>query len=268
MMPSTPTTSTTSNRPSKMQRVRVGEIEQTFAEVGTFIKDVYIDKDMYSPGRLFLSFKMGLASPDYVGTLVGNYFFTLEDIIATYLYTTRRRAEAQLETDLETIVLGCPVRYSDTPNADAFARERMIQAAFRAGYKTVYMQYEPLAAATYYESTLDHDENVLIFDFGGGTLDMSVLHLGRGRQILANGGIPIAGNVFDTRIVRAKMPAHFGEGEGYYSSGKKLPSPIIIMRRSAVGRIFCCCNCPTRWRRCIRSRPKPRTRTKSTPSSA
>lgn len=215
------------NRPTKMQRVWVGEIEQTFAEVGTFIKDVYIDKDIYSPGRLFLSFKMGLASPDYVGTLVGNYFFTLEDIIATYLYTTRRRAEAQLEVDLDTIVLGCPVRYSDKPEADAFARDRMIQSAFRAGYKTVYMQYEPLAAATYYESTLDHDENVLIFDFGGGTLDISVLRLGRERQIMANGGIPIAGNVFDTRIVRAKMPPHFGEGEGYYSSGKKLAIPNL-----------------------------------------
>lgn len=215
------------NRPTKMQRVWVGEIEQTFAEVGTFIKDVYIEKDVYSPGRLFLSFKMGLASQEYVGTLVGNYFFTLEDIIATYLYTTRRRAEAQLEVDLDTIVLGCPVRYSDKPEADAFARERMIQSAFRAGYKTVYMQYEPLAAATYYESTLDHDENALIFDFGGGTLDISVLRLGRDRQIMANGGIPIAGNVFDTRIVRAKMPAHFGEGEGYYSSGKKLAIPNL-----------------------------------------
>ncbi len=213
------------NRPSKMQRVWVGEIEQTFADVGTFIKDVYIEKDIYSPGRLFLSFKMGLASAEYVGTLVGSYFFTLEDIIATYLYTTRRRAEAQLETDLDTIVLGCPVRYSDKVEADAFARERMIQSAFRAGYKTVYMQYEPLAAATYYESTLDHDENALIFDFGGGTLDISVLRLGHERQIMANGGIPIAGNVFDTRIVRAKMPQHFGEGEGYYSSGKKLPIP-------------------------------------------
>jgi molecular chaperone DnaK (HSP70) len=38
------------NRPSKLERVRVGEVEMTFAEIGTFIRDVYIEKDVFSPG--------------------------------------------------------------------------------------------------------------------------------------------------------------------------------------------------------------------------
>jgi hypothetical chaperone protein len=215
------------NRPSKMERVRVGEITLTFAELPTFIRDVFIEKDIYSPGRLFLSFKMGLANPEYLGTIVGNYYYYLEDIIATYLYVTKKRAEAYLGRDLPTIVLGRPVRYSDSAEADAYARERMIQAAFRAGYETVYLQYEPIAAAHYYETQLDHEENVLIFDFGGGTLDISVVRLGNPatRQVLANGGIPIAGNVFDERIVRKKLPAHFGEDTNYRSNGRDLPVP-------------------------------------------
>jgi hypothetical chaperone protein len=215
------------NRPSKIERVRVGEIEQTFAELPTFIRDVYIDKDIYSPGRLFLSFKMGLSSPNYLGTIVGNQYFFLEDIIATYLYTTKKRAEQYLNTELDTIVLGRPVRYSDDLEHNEFAKERMIQSAFRAGYKTVYLQYEPIAAAYYYETTINTEQNVLIFDFGGGTLDMSIVHLGnpKTRRVIANGGIPIAGDIFDQHIVRAKYPTHFGEGSTYISGNTELPVP-------------------------------------------
>lgn len=218
------------NRPSRFERVRVGEIEQTFAELPTFIRDVYIDKDIYSPGRLFLSFKMGLSSPNYLGTIVGNHYFFLEDIIATYLYTTKQRAEQHLSTELDTIVLGRPVRFSDDPEHNEFAKERLVQAAFRAGWKRVYLQYEPIAAAYYYETTINTTQNVLIFDFGGGTLDMSIVEVG-GREksrVIANNGIPIAGDIFDKHIVRSKYPKHFGEGTTYQVGQSELPLPAAL----------------------------------------
>ncbi len=215
------------NRPSKIEKVWVGEIEQTFAELPTFFRDVYIDKDIYSPGRLFLSFKMGLSSPNYLGTIVGNQYFFLEDIIATYLYVTKQRAEKHLQQEVDSIVFGRPVRYSDDPQHNEFAKERMVQAAFSAGYRTVYLQYEPIAAAYYYEMSIDKEENVLIFDFGGGTLDLSIVRVGnpKTRQVIANGGIPIAGDVFDRRIVREKYPKHFGEGTRYISGNTELEVP-------------------------------------------
>ncbi len=215
------------NRPSKIEKVWVGEIEQTFAELPTFFRDVYIDKDIYAPGRLFLSFKMGLSSPNYVGTIVGSQYFFLEDIIATYLYVAKQRAEQTLQRDLDSIVLGRPVRYSDDPQQNEFAKERMIQSAFSAGYKTVYLQHEPIAAAYYYEMGIEQEENVLIFDFGGGTLDLSIVRVGnpKTREVIANGGIPIAGDVFDQRIVRNKYPKHFGEGTQYLSGNTILEVP-------------------------------------------
>lgn len=218
------------NRPSKFERIRVGEIEQTFAELPTFIRDVYIDKDIYSPGRLFLSFKMGLSSPNYVGTIVGNHYFFLEDIIATYLYTAKHRAEQHLNTELDTIVLGRPVRFSDDPDHNEFAKERLVQAAFRAGWKRVYLQYEPIAAAYYYETTINTRQNALIFDFGGGTLDMSIVQVG-GReksQVIANSGIPIAGDMFDQHIARNKYPKLFGEGSTYIANRSELPLPVAL----------------------------------------
>lgn len=215
------------NRSFKLERVRVGEVEMTFAEIGTFIKDVYIEKDVYAPGRLFLSFKMGLSANNYLGTVVGSEYYFLEDIIATYLYTTRRRAEQHLGCDLDTIVLGRPVRYSDDAVQNHVGQERLLQAAFRAGYKTVYLQYEPIAAAYHYEASIHHEQNVLVFDFGGGTLDISIMRLGnpKTRKVLATGGIPIAGDMFDRKIVRHKFPKHFGEGMTYIHGSNELPVP-------------------------------------------
>ncbi len=215
------------DRPVNISRVRVGEITLTFAELPTFVRDVYIDKDLLSPGRLFVSFKTALSSLDYLGTVVGTHFYFLEDIIALYLYIAKQRAEAALHTEIKQIALGRPVRFAFKPEDDALARERLLKAAFRAGYEEVYLQYEPIAAAYHYESTIEREQIILVFDFGGGTLDLSVLRVGnpKTRAVLATGGVPIAGDIFDSKLSRARLPKHFGEGSFYRSTGKRLPVP-------------------------------------------
>ncbi len=215
------------NRPFNIERVRVGEITLTFAELPSFVRDVYIDKDTLSPGRLFVSFKTALSSLSYLGTVVGSHFYFLEDIIALYLYIARTRAENFLGREVRKIVLGRPVHFAFDAEGDLLAQERLLKAAFRAGYDEVALQYEPIAAAHHYESTLDKEQNVLVFDFGGGTLDISILRIGnpKTRKVLANGGLPIAGDVFDQKLVRAKLPAHFGEGSYYQKGEKRLPVP-------------------------------------------
>jgi hypothetical chaperone protein len=214
-------------RPSKLEKVWVGEITQTFAELPTFVRDVYIWVDVLSPGRLFLSFKTDLSDASYVGTAIGRFFYTLEDIAAVYLYVAKLRAERLLGRQLEEIVLGRPVRFNENPEADALAQARLAEAALSAGYKRVYFEYEPIAAAYYYEMSMTKAQNVLVFDFGGGTLDITIMRLGSAseRQVLATGGVPIAGDVFDRKIVRAKIPRLFGEGSFYRSLDKKLPLP-------------------------------------------
>ncbi len=215
------------NRPVRIERAKVGEIQLTFAEIGTFFRDVWVDKDVLSPGRLFVSFKTALSSLDYIGTVVGSHFYFLEDIIALYLYIAKQHAEAALQTEIKQIALGRPVRFAFKPEDDALARERLLKAAFRAGYEEVYLQYEPIAAAYSYEASIDHEQIVLVFDFGGGTLDLSVLRVGnpKTRAVLATGGVPIAGDIFDSKLSRARLPKHFGEGSTYRSGGQRLPVP-------------------------------------------
>ncbi len=212
-------------RPVRMERVWVGEIEVR-AEDMYYVTDVYVFTDVLSPGRLFLSIKSGLRDPDYLGTVVGRFYYSLEDLIALYLTTTKKRAEKQLGRPLNRVVLGRPVRFAFEPEKDRLAQNRLLDAALRAGYETVYFQVEPIAAAYDYAATLTRSENILVFDFGGGTLDVTIMRVGpQKKKILATGGIPLAGDVFDQKLTRAKLPRHFGEGSRYNAGRQTMPVP-------------------------------------------
>ncbi len=66
-------------RPSKMVRQWVGEIEMTFAELGTFIRDVHVMIDELTPGRLLRSLKSGLTT-NYEGTSIFGQYYELEEL--------------------------------------------------------------------------------------------------------------------------------------------------------------------------------------------
>ncbi len=204
------------NRPVKLRRVWIGELE-VYAEDMYYVTDAYAWVDVLSPGRLFLSIKSSLRDPEYPGTVVGQFYYPLEDLIALYMSVAKVRAERLLGQELRQVVLGRPVHFARTAEHDRLAQARLLQAALRAGYETVYFQYEPIAAAYSYEMSIDHPQKVLVFDFGGGTLDITIMRLGdpQRREVLATGGIPVAGDIFDQKLVRAKLPKHFGEGSVY-----------------------------------------------------
>ena len=75
-------------------------------------------------------------------------------------------------------------------------------------------EFEPVAAALFYEKSLSSPQNVLIYDFGGGTLDLTIMRLGdpQHRNVYASGGIGIAGSDFDRAIIEKRMLPHFGKG--------------------------------------------------------
>lgn len=213
-------------RSVRIKKVWVGEIEVVAWGV-YFIQDIYVWADVMSPGRLFLSFKTNLRDHEYAGTVIGQSFYPLESLVTLYLTVLKQRAERHLGRELREVVLGRPVRFSTDPKFDRLAQERLLRGAFQAGYERVYLQPEPIAAAYDYASRATRPENILIFDFGGGTLDITIMHIdGQRRDVLATGGIPVAGDVFDQKIVRAKLPKHFGEGSTY--GARDMPSPQWI----------------------------------------
>jgi hypothetical chaperone protein len=102
----------------------------------------------------------------------------------------------------------------DSQAADARAQERLCRAAQMAGFEEVTFEFEPIAAATHYARISDRAQNIVVFDFGGGTLDITVMHVdGAGaQQVYAIGGVGIAGDVFDRRIIEGTLLGHFGRG--------------------------------------------------------
>lgn len=220
----------TIGRPIRMERSKIGMTSITYPDIGTVLEDIYSERDVLAPGRLFLSFKSSLSSAAYRGTDVGSLFYAIEDVVAIYLYLARIRAERVLGQEIRAIVLGRPVHFAADSEADALAEQRLIEAAWRAGYETVYLHYEPVAVAFQYATTLEREEHVLVFDFGGGTLDIAAMRLdGRGQHtVLATGGIPIAGDVFDQRIVRTRLAERLGEGSFFGPRNRRRVAPSWI----------------------------------------
>ncbi|HEV2961043.1 MAG TPA: Hsp70 family protein [Candidatus Angelobacter sp.] len=189
-------------------------------------------------GRLIQSLKSFLSSRNLQGTEVFGRRVTLEDLIARILRDLREKAEIQFGSAIDSAVVGRPVRFVGAENDvdNTFAEDRLRLAFRAAGFEFVEFELEPVAAAHYYESTLDHDELILIGDFGGGTSDFSLVHVGptirqRGRRpadLLGNAGIGIAGDAFDSKIIRQLVSPALGAGTEMRSIDKILPVPSWV----------------------------------------
>lgn len=188
-----------------------------------------------SQGRLIQSLKSFLAVRNMEGTQVFEKKRTIEELIGRILADVRAEASKQFGIDIRHATVGRPVRFvgAESIDDDNYAEDRLADAFSLAGFETIAFELEPVAAAHQYESTLDHDELILIGDFGGGTSDFSlvrvgptVLHQGRtDRDLLGNAGVGIAGDAFDAQIVRHLVSPALGSRSKFKSMEKLLPLP-------------------------------------------
>jgi len=193
----------------------------------------YLEAD--DKGRLIQSLKSFLSSRSLQTTEIFGRRFQLEELVANVIRDIRTAAEKQFGAPIRRAVVGRPVRFvgADTDADDDFAVGRLRIALQKAGFEEVEFELEPVAAAFYYESTLNHDEQILIGDFGGGTSDFSVLRVGPSarktrhgaRAVLGNEGLPLAGDAFDAKIIRHLVSPALGAGSLLNSHGKMLPVP-------------------------------------------
>jgi len=184
-------------------------------------------------GRLIQSLKSYLASRLLTSTTVLGRPYLLEDLIAFLIRSLREEAEATLGRLGGTVVVGRPVRFlsAESKEDDDWAVTRLRKALLTAGFDNVVFEYEPVGAAYYYEIRLDHDELVLVADFGGGTSDFSLLRVGptyrkskNQRKILGTEGVALAGDAFDARFIRHVVSPLLGR-ESYYESMENLYQP-------------------------------------------
>lgn len=202
-----------------LEQVRAtGGAKQTRGYTGPDAIEHYLNTE--EKGRLIQSLKSLLPSRLFTGTEVFGRRYRLEELIARILSDLRKHAEQQFGVPVVSATVGRPVRFVGAENEgdDAFAMERLRKAFEAAGFEHVDFEMEPVAAAYAYQSTLDHEELILIGDFGGGTSDFSLLRVGpevlqRGRRpedLLGNSGLGLAGDAFDARIVRKLVSPALG----------------------------------------------------------
>ena len=162
-------------------------------------------------GRLMRSMKSILGSSllDQSTDIGGGRSVRYRDVVVGYLRHLRQRAESAAGQAVTRAVLGRPVFFvDDDAERDLQAQAALLAAAHQAGFAEVQFQYEPIAAALDYESTVQRERLVLVADIGGGTSDFSLVRVGpqrRGRaqrrdDILANHGVHVAGTDFDRHV--------------------------------------------------------------------
>jgi hypothetical chaperone protein len=169
-------------------------------------------------GRFLRSLKRFLPMPSFNETRIGTRSVSLEELVGLFLREMKRRADAHYVADVRQVLLGRPARFSDDDAADALAERRLEAAARFAGFERVHFCAEPVAAAYDFRSRLTEPKLVLVADFGGGTSDFTVARLTPGAseaQVLAMGGVALAGDALDGRVMRHRVARHFGSEVRY-----------------------------------------------------
>ena len=184
-------------------------------------------------GRLMRSLKSLLGSKLIKhDTSVLGTAMPFKDLLGLFIGELKKRAEAAAGQSFEHAVLGRPVHFvDDDAAADQEAQDTLAEVARKIGFKEVSFQFEPIAAAFDYESTLEREELVLIVDIGGGTSDFSLVRLSPQRRrvddrqsdILATGGVHIGGTDFDKQLSLQGVMPLFGYGSRM-KSGAYMPT--------------------------------------------
>jgi hypothetical chaperone protein len=192
-------------------------------------------------GRFMQSIKTFLPNTSFVSTEIFGKRYTIDDLVAIILRKIKSRGEAHVGGPVESVVLGRPVVFSKDAAKDAVAEQRLEKAARKAGFKNIWFQYEPVAAALTFEESLQPGEERIVFigDFGGGTSDFSVIRVKGGAfdrsdrrsDVLSLGGVYVAGDKFDSQLMWDKVAHHFGRYARYRTMGKddwnSIPKSII-----------------------------------------
>jgi hypothetical chaperone protein len=159
---------------------------------------------------------------------------TLSGLLRLVLAHIRSQLGTRFGTDPDRITLGRPVRFSPDPAIDRRAEEMLVAGAHEAGFSQVRFLSEPEAATRYHLSLggIEPNATVLVFDFGGGTLDLCLARTGKRtgdrHQILATGGARIGGTLLDRLLFEGKLLHHLGQGRKW---GRGLDLPNALFNR-------------------------------------
>lgn len=128
---------------------------------------------------------------------MGDKWHTPIEISSMILQKIKADAEEKLGEKVDAAVITCPANFDDSQ------RKATKTAGEVAGFNVLRIINEPTAAALAYGFGKKESQRVMVYDFGGGTLDVTVLEVSPDTvEVLSTGGEPhLGGEDFDQRIM-------------------------------------------------------------------
>ena len=160
--------------------------------IGRKYTDVEVEKD-----KTLLPYELRGASNGGVEIHMGDKWYRPEEISAMVLQKLKHDAEEQLGEKITEAIITVPAYFDDAQ------RQATKNAGEIAGLTVKRIINEPTAAALAYGFDKKKNEKIVVYDFGGGTFDVSVLEIGDDTiEVKATGGdTHLGGDDFDRAII-------------------------------------------------------------------
>ena len=145
-----------------------------------------------------LSYVVEKGSNDTVRVKIGSRKYTHQELSAMILQKMKSTAEDYLGSEVKEAVITVPAYFNDSE------RQATKEAGTIAGLDVKRIINEPTAAALAYGlDKKDKDLKIAVYDFGGGTFDISILELGDGvfEVKSTNGDVHLGGDDFDSVLI-------------------------------------------------------------------